>query len=322
MTSRCLAAGALLASIWAARPDATQTFSSRVDGVRVDVLVTDGRRLVAGLRAADFELRDSGVVQTIAQIDVEQVPLNVIAVFDVSSSVRGARLRELVAAARAMVRQLHDRDRIALVSFASRVALPLPLTADRAAADSALVALDADGLTALRDAAFAGLALREADAGRTLMLIFSDGDDTASWLGVPAVIDAAQRSDVVAYAVQAPWTSPNVVKDAPAPANIPPPPVHDTMRPTVLSPPTMTPASSEHMKFLRALTSETGGSVTQLESDKGLTNTFASILGEFRDRYVLSYVPAGVHKPGWHELTVRVKGRSVKVTARRGYVAR
>jgi len=48
---------------------------------------------------------------------------------------------------------------------------------------------------------------------------------------------------------------------------------------------------------------------------------FVSILGEFRDRYVLSYSPEGVSTPGWHEITVTVKGKPVTVTARRGYVA-
>jgi hypothetical protein len=42
-----------------------QTFRSGVDLVRVDALVTDGKRVVTGLKAGDFELRDNGVLQTI-----------------------------------------------------------------------------------------------------------------------------------------------------------------------------------------------------------------------------------------------------------------
>jgi hypothetical protein len=38
------------------------SFSSSALGVRVDVLVTDGRNAVGGLTAPDFELRDNGVV--------------------------------------------------------------------------------------------------------------------------------------------------------------------------------------------------------------------------------------------------------------------
>jgi len=44
-------------------------------------------------------------------------------------------------------------------------------------------------------------------------------------------------------------------------------------------------------------------------------------LAEFRDRYVLSYTPTGVSPTGWHRLDVKLKGKSGKVTARRGYFA-
>ena len=42
---------------------ARRRFRSGVDAVRVDALVVDGRRPVAGLTAEDFELRDTGVLQ-------------------------------------------------------------------------------------------------------------------------------------------------------------------------------------------------------------------------------------------------------------------
>jgi hypothetical protein len=40
---------------------AKPNFTSGVEGVRVDVLVTDHGRPLTGLTAADFELRDNGV---------------------------------------------------------------------------------------------------------------------------------------------------------------------------------------------------------------------------------------------------------------------
>jgi hypothetical protein len=40
----------------------TPKFRSRTAAVRVDALVTDGRHPVAGLTAANFELRDNGVL--------------------------------------------------------------------------------------------------------------------------------------------------------------------------------------------------------------------------------------------------------------------
>src|SRR5206468_4123078 len=144
--------------------------------------------------------------------------------------------------------------------------------------------------TSLRDAAFAGLALREADPGRTLLLIFSDGSDTSSWLKAPAVIEAAKRTDAVVYAVAiAEQRRLETVKEA--------------------------------GKFLDNLTEETGGRVLFASSNSDLRATFTKTLAEFHDRYVLSYAPTGVSATGWHRLEVKLKGKRGKVTARRGYFA-
>lgn len=51
-------------------PGAAQRFQSGAVAVRVDVLVTDGKKLVTGLEAADFDVHDQGVAQTVARIDV------------------------------------------------------------------------------------------------------------------------------------------------------------------------------------------------------------------------------------------------------------
>ena len=80
---------------------APQIYRVAVDGVRVDVLVSDGKRSVRGLTAADFELRDRGVVQTIDSVSFEDVPLSVMLVLDTSSSVRGIPLTHLKQAASA-----------------------------------------------------------------------------------------------------------------------------------------------------------------------------------------------------------------------------
>ena len=64
-----------------------QSFRSGTLGVRVDVLVTNGQQLVRGLDAGDFELRDNGVVQSVSEVEIERIPLNLILVFDTSTSV-------------------------------------------------------------------------------------------------------------------------------------------------------------------------------------------------------------------------------------------
>jgi len=59
------------------------TFSSRVEAVRVDVLVKDRGQIVRGLGPQDFEVRDEGVLQEVDIVRLEQIPLNVILGLDV-----------------------------------------------------------------------------------------------------------------------------------------------------------------------------------------------------------------------------------------------
>ena len=277
-----------------------QHFRSGTLGVRVDVLVTNGQQLVQGLDARDFELRDNGVVQSVTEIEIERIPLNLILVFDTSTSVAGERMRFLLQAGNALLDELRSQDRAALLSFASRVRLLASLTPSRQQIRGALSMLQAQGATSLRDAAFAGLALREGDPGRTLVLIFSDGDDTSSWLKMSDVLESAKRTDAVVYAValgERRYVTSSLF--------------NRTGEVTV-----------QHAgKFLDSLTEESGGRVIFANSNSDLRATFTQALAEFRDRYVLSYSPTGVSSTGWHRLEVKLKNKAGKVTARRGYFA-
>jgi Ca-activated chloride channel family protein len=275
-----------------------QRFTSHALGVRVDVLVTSGGQLVRGLNARDFDVRDEGVPQTVSEIELEQIPLNLILVFDTSGSVAGDRLHALLDAGKALLDGLRDHDRVALLSFSTRVRLLTPLTTSRQQIRAAFDTLDAHDATSLRDAAFAGLALRESDPGRTLLLIFSDGADTSSWLTSSKVIETAKRTDAVVYAVVVPEQHMIWTRQGRGIATV-----------------------KEAGKFLDSLTEETGGRILFASSNSDLRANFTKTLAEFRDRYVLSYTPTGVSATGWHRLDVKLKGKRGKVTARRGYFA-
>ena len=81
------------------------------------------------------------------------------------------------------------------------------------------------------------------------------------------------------------------------------------------------PAWPHRSEFLGDLTEQTGGRLFKIESTRSLSAVFLEVLNEFRQRYLLSYSPAGVSQEGWHQLTVRVKGRDATVRARPGYLA-
>jgi VWFA-related protein len=184
-------------------------------------------------------------------------------------------------------------------------------SADAAAIRTAIDDLDAAGYTSLTDAAFAALALRERVEGRMLVLLFTDGLDTASWLSPIAVIEQARRSDLVVDAVRldraVPWSP------------------QGTLRPR-------SPAAAEQRRrwfleepqlfrdeFLPALADETGGELIVAAQSQDLRSVFVRIVSEFKTRYVLTYAPQNVPPAGWHPIEVRLKNKKGDVRARRGY---
>ncbi len=258
------------------------TFSTRVDAVRVDALVTNRGRPVLGLTKDDFELLDNGVAQRIEWVDVGDLPVNVVLVLDTSDSVTGPLLAHLRTAGEAVLDALRPGDQVAVLGFSHLVAVG-GLTNDLARAREALTEPGTPGQTALVDAVLAALLVAASDAGRGLVMVFSDGLDTASWLEPATVLDAAQRGQAVVYAVATKRAG------------------RDT--------------------FLRDVTADTGGALWSVESTDDLARHFVAIVEEFRHRYLLAYTPQGVSSEGWHRLTLRVKGRRATVHARPGYLA-
>ena len=261
---------------------ARQTFTSRIDAVRVDVLVTQNGQPVKGLTADDFEVFDNGVRQHVDLASFEQIPLNVVLALDMSASLQGLRLGHLQTAGKRVLEGLKAGDRAALVTFSHIVSPSQGLTEDLDRIRAALDQTKGEGLTSLIDATHAGMLLGESDAGRSLLIVFSDGVDTSSWLTADAVLETARRGDVVVYGVE---------------------------------------VGERRASFSRDLSDATGGRLFAIESTKDLSATFASILEEFRMRYLVSYSPQAVAPGGWHRLDVRVKSRGAAVRARPGYFA-
>jgi VWFA-related protein len=273
---------ALLTAVAATGSAQTPSFSSTVESVRVDVLVTENGRPVAGLRPGDFEVRDNGVLQRVDLASYEEIPLNVILAFDMSASLDVEGLEHLRSAGKALLAGLKQTDRAALVTFSEVVSQGAALTLDVGRVRSALDDAAPFGQTSLVDATFTGMMLGESDAGRSLLIVFSDGIDTTSWLEADAVLDIAKRCDVVVYGVE---------------------------------------VSRRRLSYLKDLSAATGGRSIEIESTRDLNATFRGILEEFRQRYLISYSPHGVTGGGWHRLDVRVKGRGLTVRARPGYLA-
>lgn len=286
-----------------------QTFRVAVDAVNADVLVLDGKRPVGGLSAADFELLDSGVPQTITAASMDDVPMSLVVALDTSDSVRGDVLSRLKEGATAAVAMLRPADRVSLITFSSAVGVAAPWGADRETVTRAIASARAGGGTSLYDASYLALALRDDKPGhRNLAIIFSDGNDTASWLPDRAVVEKAHRSESVVYSVA---MTGNGAVDRP--------PIHldarsgvELWRPEVRS-------ILLGNGILADLATASGGQRFVVARASELRDVFTAIVNDFRSRYVLTYTPTGVDAHGWHPIEVKVKGRNLTVRARRGY---
>jgi VWFA-related protein len=177
-------------------------FRSGVEVVAIDVSVTRGGQPVPNLTARDFTLTDKGVAQDVESVTLDRLPLSVTLVLDTSQSVSGDRLAHLVAAGGALLAALRPEDRASLVTFSHKVDLRVPMTADRLSIQRALTSMSGLGATSLRDAVHLALELSPRDQTRPLLLLFTDGHDTSSWLTEDAVLDSARRTGVVTHVVR------------------------------------------------------------------------------------------------------------------------
>lgn len=284
-------------------PQAAQVFRTAVDGVTVDVLVTRDGKPVAGLAKDQFAIDDNGVPQRVDAIELKDMPVSVLFALDTSASVEGDKLRRLTSAAAAAAAVLGPRDSAAVLAFSQRPRLVMP-PGNPASAPAFLSSLSAGGATALYDAMYAAVTMRTVGPGRTLILAFSDGLDSTSWLDPRDVVAAAQRSDLVLHAV----TLQQNVRTA-----------NDLTR---INDDRLLFREEPHLmaaRFLSELTEAAGGTLVYADSSN-FHDTFAQLINEFRSRYVLTYVPEGVGGSGWHTVNVKVKGSGLRVQSRKGYL--
>jgi tight adherence protein B len=265
--------------------DAPPVFRAEAEGVYVDAFVTRGGRPVLGLTASQFHLEDEGRRQRPELLSVESLPLTTLLVFDVSESVRGAKLSALREAAGAFLAGLRPQDEVGLVTFADEVQRNLPPTTDKAAVQRALAGLRGTGPTALWDALSAATTLLPARS-RGLVVLFSDGADNMSWLDASRVRVQAARSNAVIQIVG------------------------------LSRPPPDEPA---YVDDLRETAEATGGRYWRADSPGGLAEAFRAIVEAMNARYLLRYDPGPGAAPGWHRIELRLEGAKGEVSARQGY---
>jgi Ca-activated chloride channel family protein len=72
---------------------------------------------------------------------------------------------------------------------------------------------------------------------------------------------------------------------------------------------------------LRDITDDSGGRSELLRDARDLDPATARIADELSKQYYLGYPSRGYRDGRWHTIRVEVRGQSVNVRARRGYIA-
>ncbi len=254
------------------------TFHVDVKLVNIFVNVTDKNgAIVGGLTKDDFAVFEDNRLQQIALFERKtDVPLNLTLAIDTSGSVR-KDLDEEASAARHFAHDiLQPKDQMSVLEFATNVTELTGFTNNLSQIDHAVGGLRSDFATALYDAIVLGsqgLGKRE---GRKVLVLVSDGDDTAKSSTYAQALEAALRNEVMIYSLI------DVPIEASAGRDL----------------------GGEHA--LITLSEETGGKHFYV-GEGGLDKAFARVSDDLRTQYLLGYYPKN-QEPGrtFHRVVVTI----------------
>jgi VWFA-related protein len=262
--------------------------------VLVPVTVCDPyNRPVTGLEKEHFRLLDDKVEQTITHFAMDDEPVAVGLVFDISGSM-GPKLQKARMAAAAFFKTANPEDEFFLVEFNDQPRMEVPLTRDADDIQNHLTFAQSKGRTALLDAIFLAMhELKKSNKNRKSLLIISDGGDNNSRYSEAEVRNLVREADVLIYAIGVfePYGSRG-----------------------------RTPEEAGGPGLLNDLCEQTGG--RHLPAD---VNELADIAGkigvELRNRYVLGYSPTNQARDGrYHTLQVKViTPKELKLPVLRAY---
>jgi tight adherence protein B len=201
--TRQLALVAVLAGVAAPAAIAQgPSFRSGVDAVQVDVAVTRGGKPVPNLTAENFALSDNGTRQNVTVALRSDLPLRVVMALDTSESVRGRRLQRLIEASATLNDRLRSGDEVSVITFSHIARLRVPMSSPGPHVRQALGELSGSGPTALFDALNLAFASEASQKVRSLILLFSDGRDTSSWMPLEPLMRMAERASSVLHVVR------------------------------------------------------------------------------------------------------------------------
>ena len=168
--------------------------------VQFEADILDSRGFpVSGLTAANFQIfEDSNQVNTFnltSEQDLDE-PIAFVIAIDTSGSMSGPEpspLANSVQAAKDFIQTLSSNDVVAILAFADDVSVVQDFTSDPNLLNEALDLLTPEGDTALYDAVVEATDLLKDRSEPGLLILLTDGRDTASEFAFNTAVDAAAR---------------------------------------------------------------------------------------------------------------------------------
>ena len=315
-------------------------FRGRLETVAVPVTVVDADgTLVTSLTRDDFMVFDNGRRQEITTFSAGLHPIRAVALVDVSASMVPAIDDALMAAEQFVIR-LRPGDSAKAGLFSQRILLNQEFTGDR---DELLTSLRQtipfSNPTKLFDAIDSAVTDVQAGSGRRVVVVFTDGCDTASETTWPALLNRIYASDVMVYAMM--FRPRLIVKPPPSrslsmgsaaaarPRSSQAPMGPCTLHHHLELSPAVRPADflrvddprwTRGAQLVNALTADTGGRALPINAADDVNTLFTSLMKELHYLYLLGFTPQALDGKV-HELNVRVNDKSLVVRARRNYLA-
>lgn len=324
-------------------------FRSGVDLVNVTATVVDRNgRFVPGLRQSDFIVYEENELQEVTHFSNERVPVSLGLVLDTSGSMVGEKLTNaLMAVDRFLTKLLSPEDEIFLYKFSNFPELVQDWTTNRQALSRVIRRISANGGTAMYDAVAEAVPLAQTGQHRKrAVVLISDGNDTDSQVSLGEVKQMIRESEVMVYAIGIDGQAEDVFGFPPTTrAPIPQPPVPSPFpggrRPRgpggVILPQlpqfqwpfpqgqgrttVRTRDDRVNAHALREITDDTGGRTEIVRTGRDLDPATAYIADELSQQYYLGYSSTTKKDGRWHSIRVETRDKSLRVRARRGYVA-